>query len=323
MGKLAISLNKSPKLVGAISLSVTNQVFVFKEPIQALLPAILENYQTSLKCGAIGHACANTMCYVVRAYLSGSPLPALKKEMIIFFHQMSRHNEIRPYLCLIPIMNSITSLSGEPQHAFWDNTQGYEDNEKNLSKSFEKKDIALCEIIITIQMVKYFVFRRINLAEKTVRQYQDFLDLNAGTQIKFINVHRTFYSGLVAFHCFRQTKDQYWMDRGTKAIREMEAWANECKWNFENKMLLLKAEYHFSVGDFAKATEVYYLSITSAHNHRFKHEEALSYELAAYFHLEIGNRDLSILFTKEATECYQTWGAVKKAASLQRILVTV
>ena len=49
LGKLALALNKSPKLVGEISIAVACHVCVFKEPIQALLPTILENYKIALK----------------------------------------------------------------------------------------------------------------------------------------------------------------------------------------------------------------------------------------------------------------------------------
>ena len=49
LGKLAVALNKSPKLVGEISIVVASHVCVFKEPIQALLPTILENYKIALE----------------------------------------------------------------------------------------------------------------------------------------------------------------------------------------------------------------------------------------------------------------------------------
>jgi len=49
LGKLALSLNKSPKLVGIVSFAVTCFVCAFKEPIQALLPSILENSKIAFK----------------------------------------------------------------------------------------------------------------------------------------------------------------------------------------------------------------------------------------------------------------------------------
>jgi len=262
-------------------------------------------------------ACALAMSYVCRAFFSGSHLASFHKELAVFCHQMSRHNQIRPYVVLVSVSNAIVNLSGEPAPGFCDNVSNYEDNEENLSQAIKKQDIALCEVILTIQIAENVIFRRIDLAEKIVRQYQDFIDLHAGGIIKRISIIRTFYSGLVAFQCFRETNDRYWMDQGMKAIKVMEIWTNECNWNFENKMLLLNAEYHFSIGDFDKATEGYHLSLISSRKHRFLCEEAIANELAAYFHLKKGMEDLSSQFMKRAIKCYQSWGAVKKAETLK------
>jgi len=318
LGKLALAFNTSPKLLGEISLIVTNVPSVFKEPIQALLPTALENYKMALKRGDINTACWNSVFYVIRAFFSGSPLISLNKELSVVFRQLSRYNLVRHYLSLIPISNAMTNLSGEPQSSVMLNSiKGYEDNEKSLREAFKKKDIALCEVIVTFQIAEHFLFRRIDMAEKVVRQYQEFFDMQLDSQVKFIFIYRTFYSGLVAFHCFRETQDNYWMDRGMNVMREMEILTKECKWNFENKMLLLNAEYHFSIGDFDKATEEYYLSVRSSHAHRFIHEEAVANELAGYFQLARGRKDLSINLMTQARECYQTWGAVRKAETLQ------
>ena len=229
---------------------------------------------------------------------------------------MSRYNLIRHYLSIIPVSNAIANLSGEPQHPFWDAAIGYESNEKNLSESFVKKDLALCEIIVTLEIAEHFMFRRIDMAAKFVRQYQEFFDRSGGMQVKFIFIYRMFYSGLVAFNLFRETQDQYWMNLGKDTISQMETWMNECKWNFENKLLLLNAEYHFSIGDFDKATEEYRLSTFSAHAHRFFHEEAIANELAGYFQSERGRKGASISLMKQAKECYLTWGASRKAEAL-------
>lgn len=317
LGKLALALNTSPKLFGEISLIVTNTISAYKEPLQVLLPTIIENSKIALKCGSIGVYGVASACYVIRAFLSGSTLTSLNKELVVFFHTLSKLNQIRSYKSLIPVSNAIADLSGEPRHRFCHAVEGYEE-EKNLSEAFKKKDISLCEILIAIQIAEHFVLRRMDLSSTIVRQYQEFFDIHGGgIEVQFIFVYRTFYSGLVAFHCFRETQDQYWMDLGRDAISKMKALTQRCKWNFENKMLLLTAEYYFSIGDFEKATQEYQLSITSAHAHRFVNEEAMANELAGYFQLKRGSKDLSIKLKKQAVGCYQSWGAMAKAKTLQ------
>ena len=46
------------------------------------------------------------------------------------------------------------------------------------------------------------------------------------------------------------------------------------------------------------------------------HEEALAYELAAYFHLELGEMEQSIEYFLAAHERYHEWGAFGKCNSL-------
>jgi len=45
------------------------------------------------------------------------------------------------------------------------------------------------------------------------------------------------------------------------------------------------------------------------------HEEALAYELAAYFHLELGEMEQSMEYFLAAHERYHEWGAFGKCSS--------
>jgi len=49
---------------------------------------------------------------------------------------------------------------------------------------------------------------------------------------------------------------------------------------------------------------------------QFVHEEALAYELAGYFYLELGEREASIAHFLRAHERYYEWGAFGKCSSL-------
>jgi hypothetical protein len=49
---------------------------------------------------------------------------------------------------------------------------------------------------------------------------------------------------------------------------------------------------------------------------QFVHEEALAYELAAYFYLELGEREQSLSHFLLAHERYHEWGAFGKCTSL-------
>ncbi|KAL7473519.1 hypothetical protein ACHAXS_013974 [Conticribra weissflogii] len=81
------------------------------------------------------------------------------------------------------------------------------------------------------------------------------------------------------------------------------------EWNFENKLLLLEAEIHFSKGEHGLAEDKYYAAIESARRHRFVHEEGLSYELLSNFYKSRGEDEKEREFMMNAILCYRKWGA--------------
>lgn len=321
LGKVAVSLNKLPGCFSSdAAFNVVALVNIWKEPIQVLLPPLRDFHKIALKCGEITTACAMLVAILYRSFFSGSSLPSLQQETASYFRLMSRHKRVTFYLYNLPVSNAIAELSGWSQRSRWEVVQEFEDDDINLMKAFEKKDILLTECIITIQLMRNFIFRNLDKAERILRQYQEYFNLHETEQPVNI-IYRTFYTGLIAMHCLRETNnDQYWMDIALHAIRVTEDWAKECKWNFENKAHLLKAEYNFALGNFDEAAKGYDLSISSAQSHRFVHEEAIANELAAYFHLEAGRNELSNVLLNQAAECYQSWGAEKKTNSLLQTL---
>ena len=66
----------------------------------------------------------------------------------------------------------------------------------------------------------------------------------------------------------RRTKDHdassIWMAKGEFLLKKMKCWNEYCSWNFENKMLLLEAEWLSITGDFDQAESLYVRSIATS-----------------------------------------------------------
>lgn len=92
------------------------------------------------------------------------------------------------------------------------------------------------------------------------------------------------------------------------------------EWNFKNKMLLLQAEFHYSMKNYSMATICYKASIEAAHKHKFIHEEAIANELAGIFFLDLGQRKKSLSCLKQSTACYQAWGAFAVARRVESFI---
>jgi tetratricopeptide (TPR) repeat protein len=79
---------------------------------------------------------------------------------------------------------------------------------------------------------------------------------------------------------------------------------------------LLEAEEAYCIGNFEGAKTSYDSAIVSARAHRFLSEEALGYELAGYFYLEVGQKESAMDYFLMAHERYHQWGALEKVNKL-------
>jgi tetratricopeptide (TPR) repeat protein len=96
----------------------------------------------------------------------------------------------------------------------------------------------------------------------------------------------------------------------------METWANSCAWNFQQKLFLLLAERDYSDGQLGSAEIYYHKAIERSIAHKFKNDEAFSYESVARFYLDTGDAQSAIAHFKLAHRSYSEWGASAKADKL-------
>ncbi|KAL7484284.1 hypothetical protein ACHAW6_009928, partial [Cyclotella cf. meneghiniana] len=126
-----------------------------------------------------------------------------------------------------------------------------------------------------------------------------------------------FFGGLASWRIYRETHNPLWAQRGAEFKERMRRWKDQgSSWNFENKSFLLEAEELYSNGNVEEATVLYEHAISSAREHKFIHEEALSYELAGNFYFNIGNNSMALKYLTCAHEVYFKWGAFAKVTAL-------
>ncbi len=127
-----------------------------------------------------------------------------------------------------------------------------------------------------------------------------------------------FLEGLASFQLVRQTtgaEPLKWTKKGLFILKKMQAWSERCPWNFQNKCLLLEAEFMSVSGNFQNAESLYLSSIRSAIEHKFKHEEAIASELTGLFFHGIGLHQNAHTFFIHSEKCFRQWGA--KAVALR------
>jgi len=131
-------------------------------------------------------------------------------------------------------------------------------------------------------------------------------------------IYRTFFGGLVAFQLHRQmggNNDQR-LKQGREMLEQLEKWAQNSPAAFENKWLLLKAEYANSIGEHDKAVPLYKASINAAQDHGDIHELALAFELLGNYYCSAGDGANSNECYRKAYVYYKQWGATAVAEKL-------
>jgi PAS domain S-box-containing protein len=100
--------------------------------------------------------------------------------------------------------------------------------------------------------------------------------------------------------------------------KQLQAWADNCPDNFENRAALVAAEIARLDGRELDAERLYEQAIRSARANGFIQNEALAYELAARFYAALGFDEIAHLYLRNARSCYARWGADGKVMQLDQ-----
>ena len=131
-------------------------------------------------------------------------------------------------------------------------------------------------------------------------------------------IYHTFFRGLIALRLYRQYSGHNRLKEGREVMDKFRCWTHHSKAPFENKWLLLKAEYNASFQGSDDAAQFYIASINAARDHGNIHEMALAYELLGnYYDLRKCNADAKDCYNN-AYICYTRWGASAIAEKLMR-----
>ncbi|KAL7540144.1 hypothetical protein ACHAXR_009891 [Thalassiosira sp. AJA248-18] len=155
------------------------------------------------------------------------------------------------------------------------------------------------------RIIRSFWFKRYEEAAALAIEY------DVSRNIGFRYVMHVFYAGMSALHCARiHPNEPKWMEAAEKnALASYRMWAQHSSWNFEHRLFLLEAEWHFARDETEKAEGKYNAAIESARRHRFVNEEGLANDLFSTFHTANGDVNKARRHITEARACYDKWGA--------------
>src|SRR3984893_15471573 len=101
--------------------------------------------------------------------------------------------------------------------------------------------------------------------------------------------------------------------------KQLQAWADNCPDNFENRAALVGAEIARIEGRALDAERLYEQAIHSAQAHGFVHNEALANELASRFYAARGFEKIARVYLQAPRRGYLRWGADGKVRQLEQL----
>ena len=208
----------------------------------------------------------------------------------------------------------VLKLMGEndvsPVFASLQATMNISNEDELLRQSIEIGQDALIQFIYLCRLILAYWFQNYEDAALNAELY-------GNDHMRFIDIYHVFYEGLTALRMAQKGIDtEKWIAKGEAAVATFKTWEGHCKWNFENKHILLSAELLFVKGEHEEAQKQYEAAIDSAKKHKFLHEEGLAMELLGLFHKEVGNTEDAKTMFNNARDCYEQWGAT---AVIERI----
>lgn len=223
---------------------------------------------------------------------------------------------------LAPFHKFLCSLTGTPLKSdFLSNFASTYSYETRIQTAKLKGDTLYKHGILSTYLAESFYHRNFYEASQVIHKYSHCIPSAGQQNFGIAEFDNIFYIGLVSFHMARETNEQYWLDKGNAALESFEEWSKQCVWNFENRYLLLKAEYHNTMKQTNAAVEAYDASIESAQRHRFIHLEAVACELAGHYFDSIPSaKKRTIEMVQKSCALYLKWGAKEKADQVAKLI---
>lgn len=284
----------------------------------------------------------NTVYYVARSFNCGKKIRVLAGEVEALARQhgnnfgltgldVSCTSSDKPVCSplmqyyLTPLYNTLCDLEGgkhdgQDRPFFLDKVQ-FVNNADILNASLKMEELACMHTILSYETASAFMFRDMDNALRFTNMFSTYFLINE-RGVSYTPIYNVFYEALINFHFMRLRGEDCYFVRGETALRQMKEWSTHSDWNFQNKLLLVEAEWHYTKKDLNRAAACYEASANAAREHRFIHEEACACELAGDFFIGTGDRPKAKSFYLRSLECFNNWGAFAIAKRVECIILS-
>ncbi|MBW4681165.1 MAG: AAA family ATPase [Microcoleus vaginatus WJT46-NPBG5] len=191
------------------------------------------------------------------------------------------------------------------------------DESQMLPRLIEAKTGTVLFVFYVAKTILLYQFKDVEAAIKSAALASE----QAGSAFGFIQVAiLNFYHSLALLAHYRQAsslEQPEYLAQVEANQKNMKHWAHQAPMNFQHKYDLIEAEKARVLKEIVAAMELYDRAIQGARKQGYIQEEALAYEQAAEFYLELGREEIAQSYMTKAHYCYIRWGAKAKVEDLE------
>jgi predicted ATPase/signal transduction histidine kinase/tRNA A-37 threonylcarbamoyl transferase component Bud32 len=291
--------------------------FHFKECCQSLLQA----FSCAVEVGDSEFAAYSINGYCYFSYFMGSDLVQLLQTIQIYSHKICEIQQPKVFIWNDVYRLAVLRLVGETYSNISISTE-YDTLQTLCLKSGDP--LAMFHFYSCDLQFSY-LFSEFDRAIESADRSQEYIRAGVGN---IVLSQFYFYDALARLtgysNCTEEEKQQI-LEKVTTNQSKLQEWAHHAPMNFLNKYYLVEAERHRVLGNKLEAIELYDRAIMLAKEHEFIHEEALAYELAAKFYLELDKTSITQAYATvartymdKAYYAYDRWGAKAKLQDLEK-----
>lgn len=317
-GQLGVALTDrldAPEVKAAAMLLMNNHVRHWKENIHAAIPEFQEAYQLGLETGDLQFASFSGYAQCATSFYAGLELSSLIAQASQYSEAMIRFKQEKILYVHRLFQQSAANLTGDAAVPYELVGSYYDENEVVPQYVAANDNSALCTYYVQKGLLCY-LFGQNERAQSALSQAEPLLDSIVGSYVVPIYYFYDSLNQLALYADVETAERQRILERVTANQKKMAYWEQYCPANFAHKHRLVAAEQARVLGKTVQARELYDTAVDLAHENDFLNEEALGYELAGRFYLEMGNGRLAHHYLQQAYYGYSRWGAAAKADHL-------
>jgi predicted ATPase/signal transduction histidine kinase/tRNA A-37 threonylcarbamoyl transferase component Bud32 len=319
-GQLALSLldRLNAKNIKARTIFIANaNIRHWREPVQKTLEPLQSAYAIGLETGDLEFAALSTYIYAYHAYLGGSELLVLEREITSYnaaLVQIKQKNALNFNQILHQAILNLIERTEQPSRL----VGNVYDEQNMLPMHQQANDASAIFYVYFNKLILCYLFGQFFEAIENAAAAEAYL---RGVTANFVVGVFYFYDSLTQLAVLAdasESESSSILEKIRSNVEKIQKWAHYAPKNYQHKLDLIYAEQHRVLGNKAEAIDCYDLAIAGAKENGYLNEAAIANELAAKFYLNWNKEKIAQPYMQEAYYGYARWGAKAKINDLEK-----